>query len=159
MSTESTETGETSGGSELSERELLFNAYVDGELSADREAEFDERLRDDPNFRDSYGEFAEVVDGVRDLPYEFAPDDFAESVRDRIRRRSRGRLFSDGMAAHRRTPYEVVAVVMFVLMASAYLILIMPSNHDIESTGQKRLEVPGESADDPGNSRRPAPED
>ena len=143
MSRESTNSGgETGAPGELDERELLFNAYLDGELSEEREAQFDRRLENDPEFRRAYDEFAEIVGDVRNLPYEFAPDDFASKLQDRVRRRSRGGFFSNQLLYHQRAPYEVVAVVMFIVMASAYLFFIIPPDRRIESSQEKQLEVP-----------------
>lgn len=156
MSEETTTPAPGPAAPELDEREALFNAYLDGELSEQRETEFDERLETDPEFRQAYDEFAEVVDGVRNLPYEFAPDDFTDNVRDRIRRRSRGRFFSHPAISHQRAPYEVVTVVMFVIMASAYLFFIIPSDRDIESADDARLDVPAptnaEATTDPNSA-------
>ena len=137
--------GSRPDGSDLDEREVLFNAYLDGELSDQQEAEFDERLDEDPEFREAYGEFAEVVEGVQHLPYEFAPDDFSNRVRKRIRDRSRGRFFSDNILYEQRTPYEVIAVVMIVIMASAYLFMGIPPDRQIESSEEKSLELPPKS--------------
>jgi anti-sigma factor RsiW len=153
MTGESTESTRETALPELDEREVLFNAYLDGELSEERKTAFDERLENDPEFREAYDEFAEIVGTVRDLPYEFAPDDFTDKVRDRVRRRSRGGFFSDHFLRHQRAPYEVVAVVMFVVMASAYLFFLIPSNRDIESADENRLEVPSRPEGEAGGDR------
>lgn len=153
MTGESTDSTRDTTPPELDDREVLFNAYLDGELSEEREAEFDERLANDPEFREAYDDFAEVVDNVRNLPYEFAPDDFTDNVRDRIHRRSRGGFFSDHLLRHQRAPYEVVAVVMFIVMASAYLFFLIPSNRDIESTDENRLDVPSRPEAKPADDR------
>lgn len=147
MSTENT-SSETNPPemAELDEQEVLFNAYLDGDLSAQDEAAFDERLDEDPEFREAYGDFADVMGEVQNLPYQFAPDDFSKKLQRRIRVRSRGRFFGDNLLYSQRTPYEVVAVVMIVVMTSAYLFMGIPPDQNVESAEKKRLELPPEKS-------------
>lgn len=142
MSTESTSRPSASEVDDLEEREVLFNAYLDGELPEDERQAFDDRLDDDPEFRDAYGDFAEVVDEVQNLPYEFAPDGFSDRLKRKMRTRSGDRLFSDNLLYQQRTPYEAIAVVMIVVMASAYFFMGIPPDRRMESAEQKKLEIP-----------------
>jgi anti-sigma factor RsiW len=128
--------------SDLAEREVLFNAYLDGDLCADREEAFDRRLEQDPDFREAYEQFAEVVGQVQNLPYEFAPDDFTDRVEERIRTRSNGRFFGEQLLAQQRSPYEAVAVVMLIVMSSTYIFMGIPPDRGIGSEAEKRLEIP-----------------
>lgn len=143
---------------ELEERELLFNAYLDGELPEERERQFDRRLDEDPEFREAYGEFAEVVDGLRNLPYEFAPDEFSTKVRDRIRVRSRGGFFAENPLHHQRAPYEAIAVVMILIMSSGYLLMGIPENPEFETAERDRLEIPTNPSTDDKRPRAGEPE-
>lgn len=111
---------------ELSEQELLFNAYVDDELSPDERSAFKERLESDPEFRRAWEDFSFVIESMHRLPFEFAPDDFVQSVQSRIKSRSRGRFFADEFLFKSRVPYEVVALVMIIVMAAAYLFMEAP---------------------------------
>ncbi len=115
---------------ELSEQDALFNAYLDDELSERERDEFNARLRDDPEFKRAYDGFVGVMQVVRALPFEFAPDDFVDKVQGRIRQRSRGRFFAENFLTQARLPYEVVAVVMMIVMAAVYLLMEAP--HDAE---------------------------
>lgn len=114
----------------LEEQDLLFNAYFEGDLTAQERAEFDQRLETDEAFGHAYEEFVSIMGGLRALPFEFAPDDFVEQVQSRIRRRSRGRFFADNYLYSSRVPYEIVALVMMVVMAGAYM--MMESPHDAQ---------------------------
>lgn len=112
----------------LSEREELFNAFFEGELNDDDHAAFEQRLDDDETFRREYEEFFRIMGGLRELPFEFAPDDFVERVQTRIRTRSRGRFFADQYLYKSRVPYEVVCVVMIIVMAAAYFMMGVPAD-------------------------------
>lgn len=111
---------------ELSEQELLFNAFVDDELSTDERAAFMERLESDPEFRSAWDDFSFVIESMQKLPFQFAPDDFVHQVQSRIRTRSRGRFFAEELLFRSRVPYEVVALVMIIVMAAAYLFMEAP---------------------------------
>ncbi len=113
----------TAMDSEVSEQDLLFNAYFDDDLSADERQDFEGRLAADPSFAQQWKDFASIMGAVQGLPFEFAPDDFAERVRSRIRTRSRGRFFAEEYLFKTRMPYEVVALVMIIVMAAAYLFM------------------------------------
>lgn len=117
---------------EVSEQDLLFNAYLDDELSDDERRSFDERLADDPSFARQWEDFSSIMAAVHQLPFEFAPDDFVDRVRTRIRTRSRGRFFAEEYLFNTRMPYEVVALVMIIAMASAYLFMGMPPDRQME---------------------------
>ena len=70
------------------EQDLLFNAYFEGDLTAQEREEFETKLDEDEGFRRNYDEFVNIMSGLRTLPFEFAPDDFVDKVESRIRRRS-----------------------------------------------------------------------
>lgn len=115
--------------SELSpeeERDLLFNAYFEGELTPKEVADFEAQLEDDLEFAQAYESFTLVMGGLRELPFEFAPDDFVDRVQSRIRSRSRGRFFAENYLYRNRVPYEVIAIVMIVIMAAAYMMMENP---------------------------------
>lgn len=120
---------------DLSEQDLLFNAYIEGELDRGERENFARRLEMDPEFRTSWEQFERIMGGIRRLPMEFAPDDFVEQVRGRIRTRSNGRFFAENLFFNQHMPYEVVAVVMMIVMATTYLFFGAPrdlSMHDVK---------------------------
>lgn len=125
---------------DLSEQDLLFNAYLDGELDRSEKEDFARRLETDPEFRKAWQDFERIMGGIRRLPMEFAPDDFVEQVRGRIRTRSNGRFFAENLLFKDRMPYEVVAVVMLIVMAAAYLFFGAP--HDSRMQDVKVPEPP-----------------
>jgi anti-sigma factor RsiW len=117
---------------ELSELDMLFNAYLDGELSDEEREEFDDRLESDPDFAHAWENFASVMGGLRGMPFEFAPDDFVDKVKGRIRTRSAGRFFAEEYLFKTRMPYEVVALVMIIVMAAAYLFMGAPPDKQMQ---------------------------
>lgn len=120
------------GDVELSEQDVLFNAYLDGELEGEELTAFDERLSTDPDFAKAWENFSSIMNGVRNLPFEFAPDDFVEKVQGRIRTRSRGRFFAEELLFGPRMPYEVTAMVMIIVMAAAYLFMGAPTDKQMQ---------------------------
>lgn len=125
---------------ELSEQDLLFNAYLEGELEGGDEEDFERRLETDPEFRKAWENFERIMGGIRRLPMEFAPDDFVERVRGRIHTRSNGRFFADNLLFKEHMPYEVVAVVMMIVMATTYLFFGAPN--DAHMRDVKDFEAP-----------------
>lgn len=117
---------------EMSEQDLLFNAYLDGELNDDERADFKARLADDPMFAEAWEDFSSFMGAVHQLPFEFAPDDFVDNVKSRIRTRSRGRFFAEEYLFATRMPYEVVALVMIIVMAAAYLFMGAPPDRGMQ---------------------------
>lgn len=120
---------------EIDERDLLFNAYYEGELTATERADFDDRIAADPEFAAAYQVFFDTLGGLHELPFQFAPDDFVEGVRGRIRRRSHGRFFGQEWIFSTRVPYEVVAVVMMIVMAGAYMLMESPRDKGLTTDG------------------------
>lgn len=117
---------------ELSEQDVLFSAYLDDELSPDERRDFEGRLAADPQFAEAWEHFSMIMGAVDALPFEFAPDDFVERVRGRIRTRSRGRFFAEEYLFKARMPYEVVALVMIIVMAAAYLFMGAPPDRQMQ---------------------------
>ena len=117
------------------ERDLLFNAYFEGDLTPDERAEVEGRLESDESFRQEYDAFLAVVGGLRALPFEFAPDDFVEKVQARIRTRSSGKFFGQNLLYNtHRVPYEVIALVMMIVMAAAYMMMESPRDRGLHSS-------------------------
>lgn len=115
----------------LSEQDVLFNAYFEGDLSESERAEFNARLTRDDAFRRDYEAFTELMGGLRQLPFTFAPDDFVDRVQSRIRTRSRGRFFAENYLGKVRAPYEVIAVIMIIIMTTSYMMMGLPNDRDL----------------------------
>lgn len=111
---------------DIDEQDLMFNAYFEGDMTAEERSSFERRLEHDQGFRRDYEEFLKLVAGLRALPFEFAPDDFVEKVQSRIRTRSQGRFFAENYLTSTHVPYEVIALVMLVVMAAAYMMMESP---------------------------------
>jgi anti-sigma factor RsiW len=117
----------------VDERDLLFNAYFEDDLDPEDRLAFEERLDDDPEFRREFDSFSDMMSGLHELPFEFAPDDFVERVQTRVRTRSRGRFFNEqpGALYRYRIPYEIIAIVMIIVMAGSYLLMEAPRDSEI----------------------------
>lgn len=105
------------------EQDMLFHSYFEGEMTPRQASDFESRLEHDQLLEREYQDFVLVMDGLRKLPFEFAPDDFVETVQSRIRARSRGRFFAESYFYKARVPYEVIAVVMIVVMGASYMMM------------------------------------
>lgn len=100
----------------------LFSAYWDEELAADQAGALEEHLRTCVVCRREYQSFERAVGAVGQLHRMVAPSDFAAGVRSKIRRRSKGRLFSPRRLAE-RVPYELFSLVMLGLILAIYVVL------------------------------------
>lgn len=135
---------------ELEEQDVMFNAYYEGDMTEEEREEFQGRLAHDEDFRRDYEDFLSIVGGLRSLPFEFAPDHFVEKVQSRIRTRSAGRFFAENYLATTRVPYEVIALVMIIVMAAAYMMMESPrdaqlTTADITLDAPRQLENPSDS--------------
>lgn len=132
---------------DVSERDATFIAYLEGDLDEREREEFRAELDEDPELEREFDEFRAVVDGVRGLPFQFAPDDFVDNVTNRIRSRSRGRFFDESFLYSTRTPYEAIAVVMIAVMAAAWILMDMPRDRNMKDIEiEPRLDTPAQQA-------------
>jgi len=100
----------------------LFSAYWDEELPKEDLSALEEHLKSCVVCRREYQTFEKTVGAVGQLHSMMAPPDFAEGVRARIRKRSRGRFFSPRKMAE-RIPYELFSLVMLGLILAIYIVL------------------------------------
>jgi anti-sigma factor RsiW len=100
----------------------LFSAYWDEELPQEDQNALEEHLKSCVVCRREYQTFEKTVGAVGQLHPMMAPPDFAEGVRARIRKRSRGRFFSPRKMAE-RIPYELFSLVMLGLILAIYIVL------------------------------------
>ena len=100
----------------------LFSAYWDRELGDAEKGALEEHLRSCLVCRREFQTFEKTVNAVATLDKQVAPPDFAEGVRGKIRKRSRGRFFNPRKLAE-RIPYEVFSLVMLGLILAIYVVL------------------------------------
>jgi hypothetical protein len=113
---------ETSGHMDHSQATELFSAYWDEDLAADQAGALEEHLRSCVVCRKEYQSFEQAVGAIGGLHKMVAPSDFAEGVRNRIRKRSKGRFFTPRKLAE-RIPYELFSLVMLGLILAIYIVL------------------------------------
>ena len=99
----------------------LIGAYVDEMLGEDERAAMDAHLASCPECSAELEQLRGAVSSVSGLHRLSAPADFADAVKSRIRRRSRGRFF--GERRRTRMQYELFSLVMLALLLIVYLVL------------------------------------
>jgi hypothetical protein len=100
----------------------LFSAYWERELGDAEKGALEEHLRSCVVCRREFQEFEKTVSAVGSLHKMVAPPDFAEAVRGKINKRSKGRFFNPRRLAE-RIPYEVFSLVMLGLILAIYVVL------------------------------------
>lgn len=94
----------------------LFSDYYEGTLAADKRAELEARMRDEPAVATAYREFEMTMKAISGMHKMSAPMAFDKKVEETIHRRSGGRFFGR-RALGDRIPYEVLAI--FILLVAA----------------------------------------
>jgi anti-sigma factor RsiW len=112
------------GSVDHSQATELFSAYWDDELGADQLGALEEHLKTCVVCRREYQTFEQAVGAVGSLHRMVAPSDFSAGVRDKIRKRSRGRFFAPRRLAE-RIPYELFSLVMLGLLLAIYVVLAL----------------------------------
>jgi anti-sigma factor RsiW len=100
----------------------LFSAYWERELGDTEKGALEEHLRSCVVCRREFQQFEKTVDATRSMYKMVAPPDFADGVRSKINKRSRGRFFNPKKLAE-RIPYEVFSLVMLGLILAIYVVL------------------------------------
>lgn len=100
------------------ERRRRFEAYLSGALSAEEAAALEAELLADETLLDEFEAFSTRVPDGQGTVDIVPPPDFTHSVRERIRRRSGGRLFQEDRVTSRYIP-------MFTIAAFALLIILV----------------------------------
>jgi anti-sigma factor RsiW len=100
----------------------LFSAYWDDELPKEKAAALEEHLRTCESCKRELEAFEKSVSALGSVHKMAAPQAFREGVRDRIRRRSRGRFFGPRRLSQ-RLPLEILSLVMLGLVLAIYLVL------------------------------------
>ena len=100
----------------------LFSAYLERDLPPEQAGALEEHLQGCEPCRRELQDFERTVGALGTVHKMAAPPEFLDGVRDRIRKRSRGRFFSTRRAAQ-RVPYELFSLVMLALILAIYLAL------------------------------------
>src|SRR5690348_10901146 len=100
----------------------MFSAYWDEELAPGETGALEEHLHSCLVCRREYQSFEQTVGALGSLHKMVAPSGFADEVRGRIRKRSKGRFFTPRRLAE-RLPYEMFSLVMLGLILAIYVIL------------------------------------
>ncbi len=99
---------------------VRLSDYLDGELSEQERIELEAELESDEGLQAELLELQKTLGALQGLSSQVAPDDFVQDIESKIRVRSRGRFFDDDFFYRTRMPYELFAVVMFILMGAMY---------------------------------------
>jgi anti-sigma factor RsiW len=102
--------------------EELFSSYWDEELDPETQRALEEHLETCVVCRREYQAFETTLRSVEGLHRMSAPAHLAEGVKDRIRKRSKGRFFAPRKLAE-RVPYEIVSLLMLGLLLAVYVAL------------------------------------
>ncbi len=127
--------------SDLNEVEVIrFSEYLDGELEPADRAAFEAELVADPELQARFDDFARTLAALGSLE---APEvDLTQSVKRKIRRRSRGRYLGDGSYQRDRTQTQVFIVMALVVLVGVVVLAAMrhwvlffgPEIHEIDGT-------------------------
>jgi anti-sigma factor RsiW len=102
--------------------EELFSSYWDEELDPETQRALEEHLETCVVCRREYQAFETTLRSVEGLHRMSAPPHLTEGVKDRIRKRSKGRFFAPRKLAE-RVPYEIVSLLMLGLLLAVYVAL------------------------------------
>lgn len=98
-----------------------FSAYLDDELDAEARAAFEAELDRDPALQDAFDQFVGTLgalSGIDDVPEV----DLREGVERKLRRRSRGRFFSERSLQRQRMQTGVFVAAAFVVLGAITLV-------------------------------------
>jgi anti-sigma factor RsiW len=125
----------------------MFSRYHDGDLGDEERRELELFLEGDREAHEEWEAFRSTVEEVSGLHDLHPPNDFTRSIQQTIRRRSRGRFFSQ------QRPFSVhfafVSFVLILLFILVYLLLTstseirlgepaVPSEHSEDLKGEER---------------------
>ena len=131
------------------------SAYVDGEMDAEEREAFEAEMEGNPDLREEVEALKDAMSVLSGLGELRAPEDFDEAVQRKIRRRSRGRFFSQRSGLFRpRFQIELLAVVALVVLGAIFLVTntgkYEPESLDPASGSGE--DTPGQRGDDGDDS-------
>lgn len=133
---------QTSDKTPRSEEEL-FGACLDGELTAEEQKDFDDRLGSDVEFSERFSRHRSTVDLLRSMGPIPAPEDMVAHFERRLARRVQLRLDT---TPHVRFPLEFLsAVLVLVGVLYSYFVLVpVPPSQilEVQSEASLRIDLP-----------------
>ncbi len=123
----------------------LMSAYLDAELEGDEAEAFDSLLADSPELRDELEDLRKVMQLVAELPEVEAPEDFADKVTRRLRRRQL--LAPEGaLMGLISLPFQVLSIIVILTAAGLYMMAQLERRPAKIERDQPAVQVP---VDDP----------
>ncbi|MBN1944090.1 MAG: zf-HC2 domain-containing protein [Bradymonadales bacterium] len=128
-----------------------LSAYLEGELTQQEKDALEDHLVHCRRCREAMDELQRTRALLGSLPRQSAPSFFTSRVQGRIRRRSRGRFFSDSLLSSYRIIY-LVAPIILVMLAALYILSLAGSDLVDGTTGLgvEELRQQGEGTGDAG---------
>jgi anti-sigma factor RsiW len=123
--------------------------YLDGTLPAERRAEVEAKLADDPTWKRAHDELKEARGYLSGLQKARAPASFAQDVTQTIHKRSAGRFFARRTLGD-RVPFGALLAVAVVLLVAIAAVLWSSSTGSLKIDREKA--PPGSAIVDPSVS-------
>jgi anti-sigma factor RsiW len=103
---------------------VALSDYFDGELSADKKREIEEKIKSDPAWKAAHDEMLDTKSpsALSGLQKARAPSTFAEDVTDTIHKRSGGRLFGKKTFGDRVPFMAILVLAMIMLVVLGYIL-------------------------------------
>lgn len=143
-----------------------FHAYLSGELTGEEASAFEDALATDEALLSAFEAYAAAHPALLPEGIAAPPAQFTDRVRDRIRRRSGGRIFQEDLVTTRYIPIFVIAAfVLLLVIALAGRKTAAPGlEEDAEIVEQGAVDSAEETrvrrrVRDRENRRTPSPED
>jgi anti-sigma factor RsiW len=105
---------------ELEALEAQFSNYLDGAMSAEQRAAFENTLAESPEAKAAFDEFKRTVEAISGLHKMAAPQNFETGVEQTIHKRSAGKFFGR-RAFGDRVPFELLAIIAMAALLGIYL--------------------------------------
>lgn len=115
-------------------RELL-SEYLEGELDEEKASQVADHLSSCEECRAEHDALKKTINVISSLTSVKAPDDFAQKVQKRLRRRVRHR-WDRQSPLEQKIPYETICLIMLAILAALYIILYLLPHMETDMTYQ-----------------------
>jgi anti-sigma factor RsiW len=121
----------------------LMSAYLDAELDGSEAEAFDSMLADSPELASELEDLRKVMQLVSALPEVHAPEDFADKVARRLRRRQM--LAPDGaLLGLISLPFQVLSIIVILTAAALYMMAQLDRKPDKIERDRPPVQTPAE---------------